>query len=68
MKKIAVHVLLDLVALIDVLLQETEKHIGVAYGEFVLDLNQISHYFDGPLLKDKQHVFKVKYLILCKTS
>ncbi|XP_073961803.1 fumarylacetoacetate hydrolase [Choristoneura fumiferana] len=41
---------------------ETEKHIGVAYGEFVLDLNQISHYFDGPLLKDKQHVFKQESL------
>lgn len=34
------------------------KHIGVAIGDWILDLNVISHLFTGPLLKDKQHVFK----------
>ncbi|XP_046398911.1 fumarylacetoacetase [Ischnura elegans] len=32
--------------------------IGVAIGDQVLDLNAISHLFDGPLLREKQHVFK----------
>ncbi|GBP10445.1 Fumarylacetoacetase [Eumeta japonica] len=34
------------------------KHIGVAIGDLILDLNVISHLFTGPLLKDKQQVFK----------
>lgn len=38
--------------------KNTQKHIGVAIGEWILDLNTISHLFTGPLLKDKQHVFK----------
>lgn len=32
--------------------------IGVAIGDQVLDLSVISHLFDGPLLKNKQQVFK----------
>nr|XP_049704475.1 fumarylacetoacetase [Helicoverpa armigera] len=40
----------------------SEKHIGVAIGEFILDLNVISHLFDGPLLKSKQNVFKEEKL------
>ncbi|KPJ14156.1 Fumarylacetoacetase [Papilio machaon] len=40
----------------------TDKHIGVAIGEWILDLNAISHLFNGPLLKDKQHVFKEEKL------
>ncbi|CAH1639014.1 unnamed protein product [Spodoptera littoralis] len=39
-----------------------EKHIGVAIGELILDLNVISHLFDGPLLKSKQNVFKEEKL------
>ncbi|XP_050668289.1 fumarylacetoacetase [Leptidea sinapis] len=39
-----------------------QKHIGVAIGEWILDLNIISHLFSGPLLKDKQHVFKEQTL------
>ncbi|XP_049876129.1 fumarylacetoacetase [Pectinophora gossypiella] len=38
------------------------KHIGVAIGDWILDLNVISHLFNGPLLKDKQHVFKEQTL------
>lgn len=50
---------------------QTDKHIGVAIGEWILDLNAISHLFNGPLLKDKQHVFKVQVnnmLIFCLWS
>ncbi|XP_071445905.1 fumarylacetoacetase [Hetaerina americana] len=32
--------------------------IGVAIGDHVLDLSVISHLFDGPLLRQNQHVFK----------
>lgn len=32
--------------------------IGVAIGDFILDLSQISHLFDGPVLKHHQDVFK----------
>ncbi|CAH0694468.1 unnamed protein product [Spodoptera exigua] len=39
-----------------------DKHIGVAIGELILDLNVISHLFDGPLLKSKQNVFKEEKL------
>ncbi|KPJ14594.1 Fumarylacetoacetase [Papilio machaon] len=42
--------------------KNTDKHIGVAIGEWILDLNVISHLFNGPLLKDKQHVFKEEKL------
>lgn len=42
--------------------RNTEKHIGVAIGELILDLNVISNLFDGPLLKSKQHVFKEQTL------
>ncbi|CAG9788560.1 unnamed protein product [Diatraea saccharalis] len=43
-------------------IQNNEKHIGVAIGEWILDLNVISHLFNGPLLKDKQNVFKEEKL------
>lgn len=32
--------------------------IGVAIGDLILDLKEIAHLFDGPLLKTNQHVFK----------
>jgi len=32
--------------------------VGVAIGEYVLDLSQIKHLFNGPELKDKQNVFE----------
>ncbi|KAG7312435.1 hypothetical protein JYU34_001937 [Plutella xylostella] len=38
--------------------KNVDKHIGVAIGDLILDLNVISHLFTGPLLADKQHVFK----------
>ncbi|KAJ0174807.1 hypothetical protein K1T71_009915 [Dendrolimus kikuchii] len=38
------------------------KHIGVAIGDWILDLNVISHLFDGPLLKHEQNVFKEETL------
>ncbi|KAJ8712132.1 hypothetical protein PYW07_004974 [Mythimna separata] len=40
----------------------SERHIGVAIGDLILDLNVISNLFDGPLLKSKQNVFKEKTL------
>lgn len=36
--------------------------IGVAIGNLILDLKQISHLFDGPLLKNHQHVFQEETL------
>ncbi|CAH0400757.1 unnamed protein product [Chilo suppressalis] len=42
--------------------KNTDKHIGVAIGEWILDLNVVSHLFNGPLLKDKQNVFKEEKL------
>ncbi|XP_047368085.1 fumarylacetoacetase [Vespa velutina] len=38
-------------------IDKPNKRIGVAIGEEILDLSQIAHLFDGPLLKDKQDVF-----------
>ncbi|XP_013200923.1 fumarylacetoacetase [Amyelois transitella] len=38
------------------------KHIGVAIGDSILDLHVISHLFTGPLLRDKQNVFKEEKL------
>ncbi|CAG9130700.1 unnamed protein product [Plutella xylostella] len=38
--------------------KNVDKHIGVAIGDLILDLNVISHLFTGPLLADKQQVFK----------
>lgn len=35
-----------------------EKRIGVAIGNEILDLSAIANYFDGPLLKNKQDVFR----------
>ncbi|KAJ8714885.1 hypothetical protein PYW08_004866 [Mythimna loreyi] len=42
--------------------RNSEKHIGVAIGDLILDLNVISNLFDGPLLKSKQNVFKEQTL------
>ncbi|CAK9289942.1 unnamed protein product [Gordionus sp. m RMFG-2023] len=43
--------------------KDDPKHrIGVAIGDFVLDLSKISHLFNGPLLKDKQDAFKQSVL------
>ncbi|XP_053610654.1 fumarylacetoacetase [Plodia interpunctella] len=39
-----------------------QKHIGVAIGDWILDLHVISHLFNGPLLNDKQTVFKADKL------
>eukprot|EP00095_Tigriopus_kingsejongensis_P000941 maker-scaffold360_size197209-snap-gene-0.33 protein:Tk00941 transcript:maker-scaffold360_size197209-snap-gene-0.33-mRNA-1 annotation:"fumarylacetoacetase " len=36
---------------------EGARHIGVAIGEHVLDLSQIKHLFQGPLMKGQQSVF-----------
>ncbi|XP_066588709.1 fumarylacetoacetase [Prorops nasuta] len=41
---------------------DTSKRIGVAIGDQILNLNAISHLFDGPLLKNKQNVFKTDCL------
>ncbi|XP_017786605.1 PREDICTED: fumarylacetoacetase [Nicrophorus vespilloides] len=38
--------------------QDPIHRIGVAIGDLVLDLKEISHLFDGPHLKTVQHVFK----------
>ncbi|XP_077293001.1 fumarylacetoacetate hydrolase [Arctopsyche grandis] len=38
--------------------KNSERHIGVAIGELILDLNVIAHLFDSPLLVHHQHVFK----------
>ncbi|XP_012229425.1 fumarylacetoacetase [Linepithema humile] len=35
-----------------------EKRIGVAIGDEILDLSAIANHFDGPLLKNKQDVFR----------
>ncbi|CAF0754411.1 unnamed protein product [Brachionus calyciflorus] len=32
--------------------------IGVAIGDFVLDLSKVAHLFDGPLMKNNQHVLQ----------
>lgn len=40
-----------------IMIFQPNKRIGVAIGEEILDLSQIAHLFDGPLLKDKQYVF-----------
>ncbi|KAH0553701.1 fumarylacetoacetase [Cotesia glomerata] len=37
---------------------QTQKHIGVAIGDQILDLFIISHLFTGPLLSGKQDVFR----------
>ena len=35
-----------------------EQHrIGVAIGDYVLDLSQVKHLFNGPVMKDHQNVF-----------
>jgi len=36
----------------------SERSIGVAIGDSILDLSQVSHLFTGPLLHSQQHVFK----------
>ncbi|XP_030764907.1 fumarylacetoacetase [Sitophilus oryzae] len=37
---------------------DTVPKIGVAIGDLILNLNEISHLFQGPQLKKKQYVFK----------
>ncbi|KOB77343.1 Fumarylacetoacetase [Operophtera brumata] len=39
-----------------------QNRIGVAIGDLILDLYEVSHLFKGPLLKDKQNVFKEETL------
>ena len=34
------------------------KRIGVAIGEYVLDLSQVTHFFKGPVLSQNKDVFK----------
>lgn len=49
---------------------QATPRIGVAIGDFILDLSIVAHLFTGPLLKNQQQVFKeviriifhVKYL------
>ncbi|XP_056645317.1 fumarylacetoacetase-like [Diorhabda sublineata] len=36
--------------------------IGVAIADYILDLNEVSHLFNGPELKNYQHVFKEQTL------
>nr|CAD7424287.1 unnamed protein product [Timema monikensis] len=43
---------------ITVLPRHVTRRVGVAIGDQILDLNAVSHLFDGPLLKDQQFVFK----------
>ncbi|KJH40710.1 putative fumarylacetoacetase [Dictyocaulus viviparus] len=38
------------------------RRIGVAIGECILDLSEVAHFFDGPLLKSNQDVFKQETL------
>ncbi|RZB40516.1 FAA hydrolase N domain containing protein, partial [Asbolus verrucosus] len=38
--------------------QQTTHRIGVAIGDQILDLKQIAHLFNGPELKNNQHVFR----------
>ncbi|XP_008554766.1 fumarylacetoacetase [Microplitis demolitor] len=38
--------------------EQTQKHVGVAIGDQILDLFAISHLFTGPLLSGKQQVFQ----------
>ncbi|XP_057328031.1 fumarylacetoacetase [Microplitis mediator] len=37
---------------------QSQKHVGVAIGDQILDLFAISHLFTGPLLSGKQQVFR----------
>jgi fumarylacetoacetase len=37
--------------------ENNQKRIGVAIGNFVLDLSQIKHLLDGPIMKNHQNVF-----------
>ncbi|GLV46376.1 Fumarylacetoacetase [Carabus blaptoides fortunei] len=38
--------------------QDETARIGVAIGDQILDLSKVSHLFEGPHLKNNQHVFK----------
>lgn len=39
--------------------EENLNHrIGVAIGDYVLDLQKVKHLFDGPIMKDHQNVFE----------
>lgn len=37
---------------------QVHPRIGVAIGEHILDLEAVAHLFNGPELKNNQHVFK----------
>ncbi|ENN74556.1 hypothetical protein HUJ04_004690 [Dendroctonus ponderosae] len=37
---------------------DTTPRIGVAIGDYILNLFEVAHLFDGPYLKAKNHVFK----------
>lgn len=39
-------------------LLQPKHRIGVAIGDYVLDLSQIAHLFNGDVLKQHQDVFK----------
>lgn len=39
-------------------IEDTSPRIGVAVGEKILDLRFIKHLFNGPFLKENQHVFE----------
>lgn len=38
--------------------QNNRHRIGVAIGDQILDLSVVKHLFDGPILKNSQHVFE----------
>ena len=37
---------------------QVQPRIGVAIGEHILDLHEVAHLFDGPELKNNQHVLR----------
>ncbi|XP_076355313.1 fumarylacetoacetate hydrolase [Tachypleus tridentatus] len=41
---------------------DPRHRIGVAIGDQILDLSVVKHLFDGPLMRDKQHVFEASVL------
>uniref|UniRef100_A0A914R1A6 Fumarylacetoacetase n=1 Tax=Parascaris equorum TaxID=6256 RepID=A0A914R1A6_PAREQ len=40
------------------LFEEVFRLIGVAIGDYILDLSQVKHFFTGPYLSAKQNVFE----------
>ncbi|BFZ21143.1 hypothetical protein BsWGS_24182 [Bradybaena similaris] len=43
-------------------LHNPKPTIGVAIGDFILDLSQVKHLFDGPVLRNVQYVFEKETL------